>query len=196
MATPPIPFILCGRNPNIAKAVREGMAPEYHGESLLSFLSLPHQTTELEKAIPTTTTPSSQTATLIPTIPHAYTLQNNLNPLTHIVLHTFLSLEEAKTNIPPILSSSSPDRPVAVVLGGGFDDAMFAEIKEACDAAQGEKEVAWLRTDITGKVEMPDMNDTEAYGKAMGARLKRGLKELGAGREEGVKEVKGGVHFF
>ena len=82
------------------------------------------------------------------------------------------------------------------MLGGGFDDAMFAEIKEACDAAQGEKEVAWLRTDITGKVEMPDMNDTEAYGKAMGAGLKRGLEEVGAGREGGVKEVKGGVHFF
>ncbi|EUC42881.1 hypothetical protein COCMIDRAFT_102304 [Bipolaris oryzae ATCC 44560] len=139
MATRSIPFILCGRTPQIAKAVREGVAPEYH------------------------------------------------------VPHTFLSLEDAKSNIPPLLSPTNPSRPVAVVLGGGFDDAMFAEIKEACDTAQGGKEVAWLRTDITGKVEMPDMNDREAYGKAMGARLKRGLEGLGVGREEGVK---GGVHFF
>lgn len=82
---------------------------------------------------------------------------------------------------------------MAVVLGGGFDDAMFAEIKEACDAAPGGKGVAWLRTDITGKVEMPDRNDAEAYGKAMGMRLKGGLEKLGVGEEEGVK---GGVHFF
>jgi hypothetical protein len=70
---------------------------------------------------------------------------------------------------------------------------MFTEIHDACVAAEGERKVLWLRTDTSRQQEMPDVSDPEAYGTAMGQRLKSKLDELKVGKEDGVKE---GVHFI
>jgi hypothetical protein len=66
---------------------------------------------------------------------------------------------------------------------------MFAEIKGSC----GEEKMVWVRADTTKTAEMPDFNDQEAYGKAMGVRLKKCLDELKVGKEGGTTE---GVWFF
>ncbi|CAN9384688.1 unnamed protein product [Alternaria sp. RS040] len=143
-----IPIVVCGRNPNIAKAVSEGVKPEYD------------------------------------------------------VIHINLSVEEATSSIPLIISSKTPPnsssnigsqnygtRPAVVALGGGFNDEMFEEIKGSC----GDEKMVWVRTDITRTGEMPDFNDHEAYGKATGARLKKCLDELKVGKEGGKTE---GTWFF
>ncbi|CAN9209862.1 unnamed protein product [Alternaria alternata] len=144
----PIPIVVCGRNPNIAKAVSEGVKPEYD------------------------------------------------------VIHINLSVQEATSSIPLIISSKTPPnsssnigsqnygtRPAVVALGGGFNDEMFEEIKSSC----GDEKMVWVRTDITRTGEMPNFNDHEAYGKATGARLKKCLDELKVGKEGGKTE---GTWFF
>ncbi|KAL1793539.1 hypothetical protein ACET3X_008521 [Alternaria dauci] len=147
-AMSPIPIVVCGKNPNIAKAVRESVKPEYD------------------------------------------------------VIHIILSVEEATSSIPLLISSKTPPnsssnigsqnygtRPAVVALGGGFNNEMFEEIKKSC----GNEKMVWVRTDITRTGEMPDFNDHEAYGKATGARLKKCLDELKIGREGGKTE---GIWFF
>ncbi|RAR14343.1 hypothetical protein DDE83_002293 [Stemphylium lycopersici] len=109
------------------------------------------------------------------------------------VIHINLSVPEAKSSIPAILSSTAPpstsspnsgsqnytQRPAAVALGGGFSDAMFEEIKASC----GEEKILWLRMDNTRKTDMPDLSEREAFGRATAARLKTCLHGLGAGKE-------------
>ncbi|RYN79170.1 hypothetical protein AA0117_g4111 [Alternaria alternata] len=153
----PIPIVVCGRNPNIAKAVSEGVKPEYDGM---------------------------------------------LGHLDRTIIHINLSVEEATSSIPLIISSKTPPnsssnigsqnygtRPAVVALGGGFNDEMFEEIKGSC----GDEKMVWVRTDITRTGEMPDFNDHEAYGKATGARLKKCLDELKVGKEGGKTD---GTWFF
>jgi hypothetical protein len=86
-------------------------------------------------------------------------------------------------------SQNYSERPVAIGVGGGFDDEMFAQMKDAC---QGES-VVWLRTDITRGAEMPGFDNKEAYGKAVGARVKKCLDEFCVGKEGGKTD---GVYFF
>jgi hypothetical protein len=81
------------------------------------------------------------------------------------------------------------ERPVAVAVGGGFNDEMFAQMKDACE---GERAV-WVRLDMTRAAEMPDFNDKEAYGKVTGARVKKCLDELRVGKEGGKTD---GVYYF
>ncbi|KAG9196203.1 hypothetical protein G6011_01324 [Alternaria panax] len=144
----PIPIVVCGRNPNIAKAVREGVKPEYD------------------------------------------------------VIHVNLSVEEATSSIPLLISSKTPPnspsnigsqnydkRPVVVALGGGFNDEMFEEIKGSC----GDEKMVWVRTDITRTRDMPEFNDHEAYGRATAARIKACLNGLKVGKEGGKTE---GMWFF
>ncbi|KAH7087629.1 hypothetical protein FB567DRAFT_525383 [Paraphoma chrysanthemicola] len=123
------------------------------------------------------------------------------------VIHIILSQTQATADIPLLLATPSqtpPDseynygsqkygaRPVAIAVGGGFDDRMFAEIKDACKDV--DKGVVWLRADVTKIKEMPPLNDLEAYGEETARRVKRKLGELGIG-EEGA-EGKEGVYFF
>jgi hypothetical protein len=118
------------------------------------------------------------------------------------VIHINLSVEEAISSIPLLFSSKTPpnsssnlgsqnygERPAAVALGGGFNDEMFAQIKEACS----EQKILWLRTDVTWTGEMPDINDREAYGMATAKRLKKCLDELKVGKEGGKTE---GIYWF
>ena len=121
------------------------------------------------------------------------------------VIHVRLSVEEANSKVPLVLSGAAPplsntsnpgsqhygERPAAIVFGGGFDDATIAGIQDAC-GAQGEK-VPWFQTDTTRQAEMPDLSDIEGYGKATAARLKKRLEELKVGREGAVEQ---GMYLF
>jgi hypothetical protein len=119
-----------------------------------------------------------------------------------LVIHVNLSVEQAVSDIPLLLSSKTPPnsssnigsqnygaRPAVVAIGGGFNDEMFTEMKEAC----GEESVMWARTDITRGADMPDISDKEAYGTATGERVKKCLDELRVGKEGGKTE---GVYYF
>ena len=71
--------------------------------------------------------------------------------------------------------------PIAVIMGGGYDDAVF---KEMYDAAKGEGEqVAWLRADLT--VQTPPLGPE--YGKHMVGRVRACLAKL-----EGEGKLGGG----
>ena len=172
----PIPIVVCGRNPDIAKSVSKALLPEYDGTSLMRQYSF-----------------SNQTYTL-PIISG----KRLIVPVTHVNL----SVEQAVSDIPLLLSSKTPPdassnvgsqnygaRPVAVAVGSGFNDEMFAQMKEAC----GEESVVWARTDMTRAAEMPDIADKEAYGMATGERLKKCLDELRVGKEGGKTD---GVYHF
>lgn len=73
-------------------------------------------------------------------------------------------------------------RPVAVVVGGGFDDGMLAAMKDAC---KGLKAV-WGHADRTKLSEMPSLDQPELFGAATAVRVQEGLKRHGVG--EGVEE--------
>lgn len=82
-------------------------------------------------------------------------------------------------------SQNYAKRPFAVVVGGGFDDSMFAQMKEAC---KNVEEVPWARADVTKAKEMPDYSDVDAFGRAVAGRIKTaldGLCESGEGVEKG-----------
>ncbi|KAH7074679.1 hypothetical protein BKA63DRAFT_319150 [Paraphoma chrysanthemicola] len=122
-------------------------------------------------------------------------------------IHIILSLEQATTDIPLLLATPSQTppnsqdnqgsqkygaRPVAVAVGGGFNDEMFAEIKNACKDV--DKGVVWLRADVAKIKEMPPLSELEAYGEETARRVKKKLEELGVGGGDG--EGKEGVYFF
>ncbi|CAO2649429.1 Nn.00g068140.m01.CDS01 [Neocucurbitaria sp. VM-36] len=145
----PIPVIVCGKNPNIAKKVREGLLPEYD------------------------------------------------------VIHIILSLEAGLSDIPLLLSGKTPkdtagnlgsqnydERPVAVAVGGGFNDEMFDQMK---DAAKEVQSAVWVRADLSKVAAMPALSDVEAFGAATAVRVKKSLDELSVGKEGGKTE---GVFYF
>jgi hypothetical protein len=132
--------------------------------------------------------------------------------LHYLVIHICLTPSSGAQDLPHILStpprnppSSSSNlgsrnyasRPFAVAVGGGFDDAAFAEIRGACKDV--EKGVAWVRADTSKWSSMPSLSDHEGFGAAMAARVKKTLMEMGVGRGEGEgKEAKrmDGVYLF
>lgn len=86
--------------------------------------------------------------------------------------------------------------PVAVAMGGAFDDEAFDQINDACKAVEGVKQVPWLRLDKTkppttgqaavGQAPTPEM--FEAFAEGTAKRVKDCL-----GRED----VKGeGVFYY
>ncbi|KAI1736410.1 hypothetical protein F4680DRAFT_451957 [Xylaria scruposa] len=100
------------------------------------------------------------------------------------VIHFVMSPESGAVQIPAILrGEQSPPSdstlgskdyskpPVAIVLGGGFDDAGVNVIKKA---SEGIKPVPWLRPDLTKPA--PPLGPE--YGKAMVARAKGLLAQL------------------
>jgi hypothetical protein len=84
--------------------------------------------------------------------------------------------------VPPLLSTPNP--PVAIVLGGAFDDAAVADMKKAVSGS--ENPVVWLRVDKRRMGEMPAMEDKEAFGAALAGRIRKGLGEhkIGEGCEK------------
>ncbi|KAF2114854.1 hypothetical protein BDV96DRAFT_600024 [Lophiotrema nucula] len=110
------------------------------------------------------------------------------------VIHVITSPEQGASEIPLVLSGKQPpdssenpgsqdySRPaVAVVTGGGYDDATFSNMKDACKAFPN---VPWLRPDMSKMKDMPPGTDPKAYAKASAARVKEMLDELGVGRKK------------
>lgn len=136
--------------------------------------------------------------------PQRYTLKLT-SPFT--VIHIILSVQQAITDLPLLLSSPSqipPDnsdnygsqvygaRPRAVVIGGGFTDEMVQEMKSACKDAEGG--IVWVKGNPISVKAMPPLSDRQAYGAATASLVKKKLDELNVGREGGEK--KEGVHFY
>ncbi|KAL9618236.1 MAG: hypothetical protein Q9160_007006 [Pyrenula sp. 1 TL-2023] len=78
--------------------------------------------------------------------------------------------------------------PIAVLLGGAFDDAGTAQMMKATAAVEGAKRVPWLRPDMT----KPHPPLGPEYGPAMGLRIKERLEQL-RGRGEMDEEKAGWV---
>ncbi|KAI0441065.1 hypothetical protein F4803DRAFT_552481 [Xylaria telfairii] len=100
------------------------------------------------------------------------------------VIHFVPTRESGVVQIPAILKGEqSPPSdstlgskdyskpPVAIILGGGYDDAEFDAIKKA---SEGIKPLPWLRPDLTKPA--PPLGPE--YGKAMVARVKELLVQL------------------
>ncbi|KAF2738613.1 hypothetical protein EJ04DRAFT_560616 [Polyplosphaeria fusca] len=118
------------------------------------------------------------------------------------VIHILMSLEAAQADIPDLLSGKAPadpasnkgsqnytSTPVAVCIGGGYDDNAFDSMRKASTGLAG---VPWLRPDKSRLAEMPPRNDPEGYGKATAERIKVALDDL---REQGVFG-KDGVYLY
>lgn len=141
----PIPVVLCGASAQIATGVKNGLLPEIEGLLLYA----PYQSATL----------------------------------TSIVIHVILSAETGAAEIPSLLdgqtlpasenvgSQNYSKKPVAVVTGGGYDDAKFKLMKDACD---GKSSVSWLRPDM--EYPMPPLG--LQYGAIMVERVKKGIREL------------------
>lgn len=111
----------------------------------------------------------------------------------------FLDFNKITADLPDLLRSGTlPEsenlgtqnysRPVeAVVLGGGYDDTMFNEIKSAC---KGTRNVPWLRPDLSGGP--PSLPLPPTYPQEIASRVKLTLKKLA---EEG-KMGQDGVHLY
>ncbi|KAI8940785.1 hypothetical protein NX059_002051 [Plenodomus lindquistii] len=121
------------------------------------------------------------------------------------VIHIILSVSSGISDIPLLLSSqplppdSSRDNlgsqnytkpPIAIALGGGFNDESFEQIKDACKDAPG---TIWLRADISGMTGPPKPDEMAKYGQSTAERLEKKFAELKVGQEGGVEE---GVFWF
>ncbi len=162
----PLPVILCGKTPQIATGVIASLKPEYEG-IISSFQGLEQ--------------------------PHPPQLLNLP------VLHVILSPSAGTAEIPAILRGEVPattetenlgskaysKKAVAVIMGGGYDDAAIAEMRKAC---QGAGNVPWLRPDLTKAA--PPLGP--GYGEALVERVKALLKELAEKDEMG----RDGVYFY
>ena len=109
------------------------------------------------------------------------------------MIHVVLSPAAGASEIPVLLEGGSPlpvdaenvgtknysKPPVAVILGGGYDDAGFAEMRAG---SQGKSNVPWLRNDRS----KPPQPGAPGYPEAVVERIKACLRELAAeGKMEG-----------
>lgn len=121
-----------------------------------------------------------------------------------LVNHIVLSLSSGTTDIPLLLKSqplpsTSADNhgsgnyakpPVAVALGGGFNDEMFEKVKAACASAP---ETIWLRADMSQVKGPPGPGEEEKYGKDTADRLRKKMGELKIGEPGAIQQ---GVFWF
>ena len=91
-----------------------------------------------------------------------------------------LSLEAGVSQIPALLRGEQPPHedeenlgsrnyakpPTAVITGGGYDDAMVKEMRDACKGGAGSQ-VPWLR---------PDMDVRPPHGPGYGAAMAEKIK--------------------
>ncbi|KAF2866637.1 hypothetical protein BDV95DRAFT_205159 [Massariosphaeria phaeospora] len=121
------------------------------------------------------------------------------------VIHVVLNAQQGAIDIPRILSGAHPTDhtsnvgtqnyskiPVAVVVGGGFDDADFKLMRDACDG-EGVKTVPWLRHDRSTLTGPPSKEEMAAFAKNSAERVKKLMVDLKVGMEGGTSD---GVHLF
>lgn len=156
------PVILCGKTESIGKGVIATLKPEFDGVFQAAS--------------------RSGLATLCTLLTR------------YAVIHFVMTPESGKEQIPAIFRGETPpssdselgskdysQKPVAVILGGGYDDA-GAEVM--MEASRGIHPVPWLRPDLS--IPAPPLGPE--YGKAMVARVK---EKLAAMEKEGtMKEEK------
>jgi len=149
----PIPVVVCGKQAVIATSVKTSLQPEYEGAAVTAY-----------------------------TVP-------NLLQLTSTVIHVALTPSVGASEIPVLLQGGTPSPidtenvgtknyskpPAAVIIGAGYDDTDFAELREGC---KGKSNVPWLRIDMSKPMPPPG----PGYGEAIVERVKvclRGLAEEG-----------------
>ncbi|KAI8653552.1 hypothetical protein NCS55_01342300 [Fusarium keratoplasticum] len=149
--TAPIPIILCGKTEGIGRAVIAALKPEIEGP--LPFNSF--------RAL-----------------------------LTCTVVHFVLAGESGQAIIPPLLAGQSPPShsesstigsgnysqvPRAILLGGAFDEATIAPLRDAVKATSGARNVPWILQDLT--LPAPPVGTPE-YSALMTKRSKDALVKL------------------
>ncbi|KAF2012647.1 hypothetical protein BU24DRAFT_494610 [Aaosphaeria arxii CBS 175.79] len=146
-----IPIVIAGRNPDITKAVRKAVWPDY---DVIHIILDPH---------------------------------SGAKDLPSLI---------SGTSLPPSSNPGSQNYtkpPVAVALGGGYDDEAFELIKSACSAKNADgMVVAWLRHDKSGLTEGPPLSDADAFGRWIAERMRGVLDGIKVGEVEGTgweKEV-------
>lgn len=116
------------------------------------------------------------------------------------MIHVILSLGAGVSQIPALLRGERPPHgdeenlgsrnyakpPAAVITGGGYDDAMVREMRDACKR-EGGAQVPWLRPDMGA---LPPHGPE--YGPAMAEKIKACLGEVA---REGRMDVDG-VYYF
>ncbi|KAF9694987.1 hypothetical protein EKO04_006986 [Ascochyta lentis] len=117
----------------------------------------------------------------------AHKVEKDLQPEYNVV-RIVLSPEADINEIPSLLAGENA--PVAVALGGAFDDATVDSMREAASKAG---DVVWLRVDKSRVSEMPSMEDKEVFGAALAKRIKASLQEHKVGQDSGKKS---GVYLF
>lgn len=125
-----------------------------------------------------------------------------------LVVHFIESSDACISEIPAILNGQMPsnpnstlgtgnisDRPVAVILGGGFDDAfdmVYNEVERALGPSGSG--VPWLRND-TNKPGPGDLGP--GYGTVAAQRMKQVLGELRVERQSGlIRTGPTGVYWY
>jgi hypothetical protein len=185
----PIPIVLCGKTEAIARGVIAGLEPEYEREYFafslrLSFISTRLYITVLLLSIPLLSIP-------IP-IPISIPIPSYFPTNAHSpVIHLIPTPSAGTTQLPALLSGRTPPatsdstalgthnssrRPRAVVLGGGYDDAMVAEMMNAVRAEHVRAEHSPL---APPDLAIPAPPLAPEYGREMVSRVKRLLGGLG-----------------
>lgn len=155
------PVILCGKTAKIGEVVIANLKPEFDGSC----------------------THTSNIGTPGPELTNI-----------HTVIHFVMSREGGKAQIPAIFKNETPatdselgskvytQKPVAVILGGGYDDE---DVRVMMEAAKGLHPVPWLRPDQSKPA--PPLGP--GYGEALVERIKVLMVELEREGKMGVEEV-------
>lgn len=112
----PIPVIVVGKMPQIASAVRKGLAPEYDGKILA-------HTFVFQTSRP-------QLTSKLPTVIHIVTeLEQALQDLPLLLSSPSKTSPDTATNLG---SQNYGARPRIVAIGGGHSEENFEKMREAC----------------------------------------------------------------
>jgi hypothetical protein len=111
-----------------------------------------------------------------------------------------MSLEDGLRNLPLILSGSTPANiksnlgsknysapPRAIILGGGYDDAAIAQLREAVASSPGAVKIPWLKADPE-KMKAGPTPGTEEYCRAAASRMKSTLGSIPESGELGPED--------
>ncbi|PWY70920.1 hypothetical protein BO70DRAFT_365233 [Aspergillus heteromorphus CBS 117.55] len=126
---------------------------------------------------------------------------NRIRPV-YEAIHIIQSVEAGVRDIPSLIEGRPPPykdtanlgtqkygkRAAAVVVGGGYDDANFAQLRSACE---GKSKIPWLRHDISKDFDprQPRREIGVEYGEQTGKKVVDCLQDLarrGKMKEDGV----------